>query len=300
QAIIMKNDLRWMDVKMALASGEEPMDNSVIDGLKTVDKKVQGYDGINWGPEVTEMAKNREGKFRNLKGEKISKQKAKQIAKSFVGINKDVEAKVSSSGKNSGYAVYSVSMERPESDATVQMDITKIGGHPLWMIQDRETGKAKISLHKAELIAKKFLKDHGKGNMKMAQSAQYDDTGSFTFVKEQDGVRIYPESIRLKVSLDKGHVVGYDATDFVAFNRQREIKKPDLNQKQALKSLNENVDVKIVRKAIITNDLGKEVLCYEVLGTIKDDTYRIFVNANTGTEEKVKKLQNPRPIYRSA
>ncbi|HEX7066418.1 MAG TPA: germination protein YpeB [Bacillales bacterium] len=300
QAIIMKNDLRWMDVKMALASGEEPMDNSVIDGLRTVDKKVQGYDGINWGPEVTEMARNREGKFRNLKGEKISKQEAKQIAKRFIGINQDVEVKVRSSGKNSGYAVYSVSMKRPETDSTIQMDITKIGGHPLWMIQDRQTGKAKISLHKAEMIATKFLKNHGKANMTIAQSAQYDDTGSFTFVKKQDGVRIYPESIRLKVSLDKGRVVGYDATDFVAFNREREIKKPQLSQKQALKSLNENVDVKIVRKAVVTNDLGKEVLCYEVLGTIKNDTYRIFVNANTGSEEKVKKLQNPRPIYRSA
>ncbi|HEX6923309.1 MAG TPA: germination protein YpeB [Bacillales bacterium] len=300
QAIIMKKDLRWMDVKAALASGEEPMDNSVIDGLKTVDKKVQGYDNINWGPEVTEMAKNREGQFAKLKGDKISPQEAKKVAREFFGFGQEVEIRVTGSGRNSNYAAYSVSMKNPKTGSTIQMDITKIGGHPIWMIQDRQTGKAKISLHKAQQIAAKFLKKHDKKNMKMAQSTQYDDTGSFTFVKVKDGVRIYPESIRLKVSLNKGNIVGYDGTDYIAFQRKREFKKPKLSRKEALKSLNENVDVKVMRKALITNDLGKEVLCYEILGTINDDTYRIFVNANNGVEEKVKKLQNPRPIYHSA
>jgi spore germination protein len=39
------------------------------------------------------------------------------------------------------------------------------------------------------------------------------------------------------------------------------------------------------------------VLCYEFLGTIKNDTYRIFINADTGFEEKVEKLQNSEPLY---
>lgn len=51
------------------------------------------------------------------------------------------------------------------------------------------------------------------------------------------------------------------------------------------------------RLAIISNELGKEVLCYEFLGTLGKDTYRIFINANDGKEENVEKLQNAEPVY---
>lgn len=50
-------------------------------------------------------------------------------------------------------------------------------------------------------------------------------------------------------------------------------------------------------KALIINDIGEEVLCYEFLGTINEDTYRIFINADNGQEEKVEKLKNSEPIY---
>lgn len=301
QAVATKKHLQWTNVKMALASGQPHTDNAIIDGFKTVDKKVKGYEGIDWGPENAEMAKDRGAQFSHLKGKKITKQQAKKAAHKFLGFGQNFHTTVSLTGKGADHALYSVSMQNPNnSHSTIQMDITRIGGHPVWMIRDRKSGKAKISLHKAEQIAAKFLKQHGKKNMVMTMSDQYSDTGSFVFVKDNSNVLIYPESIRMKVSLSNGKVVGYDATDYIAYGKNRHFKKPKLTKKQALKHLNENVDVKIVRQAVVTNDIGKEVLCYEILGTINNDTYRIFVNANTGQEEMVKKLHNPSPIYRSA
>ena len=38
QHLVLKNNLRWMDVEMALASNRDPADNTIIDGLKTVEK----------------------------------------------------------------------------------------------------------------------------------------------------------------------------------------------------------------------------------------------------------------------
>ncbi|WP_374701717.1 hypothetical protein, partial [Bacillus wiedmannii] len=40
-----------------------------------------------------------------------------------------------------------------------------------------------------------------------------------------------------------------------------------------------------------------EVLCYEFVGTLRKDTYQIFINANSGAEEKVKKMQAVEKIY---
>ena len=44
----MKNNLRWMDVEMALASNRDPADNTIIDGLKTVEKNVTSYSSTNF------------------------------------------------------------------------------------------------------------------------------------------------------------------------------------------------------------------------------------------------------------
>jgi len=43
QHMVLKNNLRWMDVEMALANGKEASDNTIIDGFKTVEKTVGGY-----------------------------------------------------------------------------------------------------------------------------------------------------------------------------------------------------------------------------------------------------------------
>lgn len=300
QAIASKNHLRWMDVKTTLASGKEPMDNAIIDGFKKMDQKVQDYDDTDWGPENAQMAKDREGKLDDLKGKKISGQRAKQVARKFFGFGSNVNVNLSQPKKGADYAAYNASMKDPRTGSMIHMNITQIGGHPIWMIQDQKAGKPKISLYNAGQIAAKFLKKHGKTNMKMTQSEQYDDVGMFTFVKMQNNARIYPESIRMKVALNNGKVVGYDATDYIAFQKNHDFGKPKLSRKQALKHINKNVKVHTTDLAVTTNDVGDEVLCYEILGTIHNDTYRIFINANTGAEEEVKKLDNPQSIYKTA
>jgi spore germination protein len=61
--------------------------------------------------------------------------------------------------------------------------------------------------------------------------------------------------------------------------------------------VNPNFKVMEERQSIIINNLDKEVLCYEFLGYIGDDTYRIFINAKDGIEEEVNKLKNAEAVY---
>ncbi|HET7629241.1 MAG TPA: germination protein YpeB [Bacillales bacterium] len=300
QAIMMKNDLRWMDVKMALASGKNPADNTVIDGLKTMDRNVEKFEDVNWDPELAEKSELRRERLNHLAGEKISRQEAKRIAVEFSEIDNPGSIRVRETGKGGNYAAYSVSMYNPKTKTRMQADISKHGGRLLWMIQERIPGKRKVSLHEAMLNAKRFLKRHGIKDMEMTESEQYDDDGIFTFVKKQNGVRIYPESIRLKVSLTHGRVIAYDASNYIAFQSNEADRKPKMGKTEVVKNLNDRVDVKIVRPAVIFNDFGKKVLCYEIIGTLNNDTYRVFLNADTGKEEQVKKMQNPSAIYQPA
>ena len=132
----------------------------------------------------------------------------------------------------------------------------------------------------------------------MNESAQYDSIGVFSYVPNENGILLYPDTLKIKVALDDGQIIGFSAKDFLAAHRKRQVPKPELKEKQAREKINQKVMVQEKQtSAVITNELGEEVLCYEFLGTIDDDTYRMFINASSGMEEKVEKLKNAEPIF---
>lgn len=56
QHLVLENNLRWMDVEMALATNKQG-DNTIIDGLKTVEDKVDGYQETSFGVTNVNMEK---------------------------------------------------------------------------------------------------------------------------------------------------------------------------------------------------------------------------------------------------
>lgn len=299
QHLVLKNNLRWMDVELALATGKQSGDNTIIDGFKTVEQTVQSFGETELGATMVGMQKQDEN-YKHLKGEIITKNEAVSTAKKYSGLGTNVDVKVTESGKGSDYGFYSISIEHKGSNEEANMDITKKGGYPIWFILSRDVNKQKISLNDASNRAAKFLKAHNFQSLVPFESAQYDHIGVFTFVTEQDGVRIYPESIKIKVALDNGNILGFSAEDYLKTHHTRNITKPKLKENEAKKEVNPKLKVMESRLAVVLNDLNKEVLCYEFLGTLGEDTYRIFINAQSGDEEKVEKLNNAEPIYENA
>ncbi|MGM7721894.1 germination protein YpeB [uncultured Metabacillus sp.] len=296
QHLVIENNLRWMDVELALASGQKQMDNTIIDGFKTVEENVEAYSESDFGASFTAMKKSKEKGFNQLEGKEINEEEAKKIAKTFV--EKSVtDIKVTENGEGSSFGFYSVSMNDKKNKTEINMDITKKGGHPIFLVQNREIKKQAISLNEASNNARDFLKEHGFKDLDLFESAQYDNTGVFSFVSILDGVRVYPDTVRIKVALDDGKVIGFSARDYLAAHKQREIPKPKITKQEAVKRLNPSLEVQEDRLAIITNELGEEILCFEFLGTIDQDTFRIYINAETGMEEKIEKLKNPEPIF---
>ncbi|MEX3714055.1 germination protein YpeB [Cytobacillus horneckiae] len=296
QHMVLKNDLRWMDVETALASGNEAADNTIIDGFQTVEKTVEGYDETDLGPAFVNMQKKDEN-FKYLEGKEITKEEAVKEARKYAGLPKDSKVRVTESGEGSKYGFYSVTIEAPNSQIEANMDITKKGGYPIWFIMARDVKEQNISLNDASNIAIEFLKENGFEDLDLFESAQYDQTGVFTFVSKQDDVRIYPDSIKMKVALDDGKILGFAAEDYLKSHHQREIPEAQLSLEEARAKLNPQVEIMEDRMAVILNDLNQEVLCYEFMATLGNDTYRIFINSEDGREEKVEKLQNAERIY---
>ncbi|MBO0994739.1 germination protein YpeB [Bacillus sp. SD088] len=295
QHSVLENNLRWMDVELALASGKEAADNTIIDGFKTVDKKVKGFDEENLEDTTMVTFQKREENFKHLKGKSISKEEAVSLAKDYAGLKDISDVKVAKSGKGSEYRFYSVNLD--SGGDQVSLDMTEKGGYPIWLINHRDIGDQKISLNEAASKAEEYLQAHQYKDLHLNESLQYDTQGLFTFTTIQDGVTIYPESIKVKVALDNGQIIGFAASDYLKGQHEREIPEPKLTEQEAEEYINGNVEIRDHQLAIVANDLGKDVFCHEFVGTMNNDTYRIFINAETGMEEKVDKLQNAEPLY---
>ncbi len=299
QHMVLDNHLTWMDVELALATEGAPQDNTIIDGFKTVEKTVESYSETEFGASMITMKKE-DDKFQYLKGDKIDKNEAEKIAKKWANPQNKVEVKVTENGDGADYGFFSVYIEDKKNKTHSTMDITKKGGYPIWFLSSRDVKDQKISLDDASNKAIAFLKDRDFQDLDLFESAQYDNMGVFTFVGTKNDVRIYPDAIRVKVALDNGDIVGFSAEDYLKSNHEREIPEPTLSAAEAKKQVNPNVKIMDEGLGVILNDLSKEVLCYEFYGVLEDDTYRIYINAESGIEEKVEKLSNAEQIYEDA
>jgi len=291
QHLVFEDKLRWMDVELAYAKEQNPKNNVIIDGFKSVESSVASYSDANMDPALTNFKVNRNN-LANVKGDNISKSQAKEIARKFLELNGSEKIKVSHTGEKLEDHYYSLEITDPKQKNEIYMDITEKGGFPLWVINNREIGKQKIDLNKASLNGLKFLERNKYPNMELFQSSQYDTIGVFTYVSNIKGVRIYPELITMKIALDDGSIVGFSAKNYLAAYTKRKIPEPKISIEEARKSVNSSMKIMEERKAIILNKLNQEILCYEFVGIRGNDTYQVFINANTAVEEQIKKLNN--------
>ncbi|GAB6935531.1 MAG: germination protein YpeB [Calditerricola sp.] len=294
QTAILERQLRWMDVELALASEDKQMDNTIIDGLRTVDDRVRQYGELDFGVEAAYEGEFDKNELDKRWGQPITAEEAKKRALAFLGVRPDANLKVRVVENKRGveYRSYSVAIRRPgdKADQDVNVDVTYRGGHVLWMLDNRPVDKPRLTLDQGLDKATAFLKQRGLSNMEAMEVSQYDGVGVYKFVATQNGVRLYPDAVAVQVALDSGRIVGYSAESYLRHHRPRTLPAPGLTEAQARRHLNGHVRVEDAGLALIKNDTGREVLCYEFLVRNGQDRYRIFLNAQTGEEEKIEDI----------
>lgn len=300
QSMIIQEDLRWMDVEMALASEDEPLDNAIIDGFKIVDEKVDGFAEVDFGPGAVGLSSSDEKLAESLEGKKnVTEQEAKELAKKFLNLKNMDGAEVTKTLDGLAYHAYNISIPDEKHGTNIIVEVTEKGGLITWMMNERNINEQSISLNEASENAKKFLSRNGFENIQLIDSKQYDNIGVFNFTKLEDNVRIYSQAAVVEVALDEGDIIGYEGFSYIENDGKERVDLiPSLSEEEARKFLNPNLQVMDHHVAVIKNQLEEEVLCHEFFGVINHDTYQIFINAENGREELVKKLANAEPIYR--
>ncbi|WP_102707138.1 germination protein YpeB [Terribacillus saccharophilus] len=289
QNTVLGDNLHWTDVELALSDDEpDHSDNTIISSFQTVEDTSGGFSDEKEFNSGALPASNEEHKFEGVTGKRINQKQAKTVAAKAFDLNTISGIEGGKSGKGSDVPLYSLSYQKDGESGYA--DISQKGGHVLTLMMQREREEPKLGLHDAQQKAQDFLEEQKLTEMEMVQSSQYDSVGIFFFVPVQNDVRIYADIVQVKVALDNGDILGYNARDYFMNHHERDIQKPKLTEEQATEKLNQNVKVQETHLALIENDTHEETLVYEIMGTRNDDdTYRIYVNADTGKEEEIEK-----------
>ncbi|MCM3171431.1 germination protein YpeB [Paenibacillus sp. MER 99-2] len=288
QQKVLSDRLRWMDAETAMAAQGKVNDNTIVDGFRSVNQKVQQYPELDWGPSVSSMYTKRTVK--KLDGIPMTKEQIQHKAAKFS--NKSASnIQVQENGKGTDWESFTASVAQA-NDSKLMMDFTRNGGLLISYSDTRPIGTKKVSRKEVMTKAEHFLADKGYKDMKAVNYDEYGNLANLTYVRKQGDTLIYPEKISVRAGLDTGEVTGFQASDFVNEHKdQRNIPKARLTAEQARKKLNPDFEENYARKSLIENEFSKEVLCYEFGGRINGTRYRIYINADTGTEEAVEEIK---------
>lgn len=166
--------------------------------------------------------------------------------------------------------------------------ITKSGGYPLYMISSKFAGEVKIKQDKAVKSAKEFLEKIGYAKLK--ESYYYTDDGICTinFASYDNGIVIYPDLIKVSVSLENGEILSFDASGFAHNHHNRKTFIPTLTEAQAIKKINNTLTVIDTQLCIIPTDWKSEQYCYEIhCKTEKGQELLVYIDCNTGEEDNI-------------
>jgi len=290
QARALEQNIRWMDVEVEMATQNMQRDNTIIDGFRTVDKKVTQFSEVDFGPSSLSIFTSR--RTRKLEGSEISAEEAKKVAFQFLHLPEDLRVKVVENGKGTEFESYSVTVVDEQDDGSrLNVDVAKHGGKVLYFMNHREVNDSRLSVDEATRIAEQFLAEHDYGELTPVSYDTYLNTAAITFAAVRDGIIVYPQKLVVQVALDNGEVTGLQASDYLYEDHSRSLHQPEMTVEEAKKLLNRNFQIQRHQIALIENDLNEEVICHEFTGTINGGVYRIYLNGQTGMEEKIEHIE---------
>ena len=226
-----------------------------------------------------------------LPNNRVSMEDAARTAREFFGEDRvqDIEpfevGEGASEQRIPAYTFY-LYPNNQQRELAVYAGVSQQGGRVLWMANPRPISNPQISIEEAESYALDYLNKKGFDSMEPNYSLQNDGYILFNFANKQNGVTIYPDLIKVKVALDTGEIVGFDASAYYLNNQNRNFETPAISIEEARSNLRTEFNIDSERLALIPK--GKnEILCYEFKGNHAEGEFIIYVNVMTGREEQV-------------
>ena len=283
----LNNDLKEMEnkfidgtldlsAKLVKSAFSDSNITNINESLSNIEKSFENYPTIIYDGPFAEHIMNRKSEI--LSQKEVSREKAQDIAQKFVGV-----ALKYSGDSNGNIPSYIFSSK----DNDICIEISKNGGMVIMLTNSVTVKNPTISFDEASEIASDFLTKNNYYNMKQTGYTLEGNIINFAFAYTMDNYTIYPDHIRVKVSLHDGKICGFESNGYLFNHKERTIPTPALSKEGVTSNLNSNLEVEQVNMACIPRDNGTECWCYEIKATSNNKTFLIYVNTTTGHEEEI-------------
>ena len=267
----------------------QQVDNISKESFSNLEENFHEYSGLIYDGAFSEHLTSNEKK--GLTGDDIEEDKARQIVEEFIGKNNIKEISHLGFSENATIPVYDFSITNHE-DKTINMSVSKKGGHIVYFNTNREVNSEIISQEEADKKGKEYLEEKGFKDMKETYYLKQEGIVTINYAATQNNVVMYPDLIKVKVALDNGEILGIETTGYLNNHAQRDVSKINITQEEAKKTLNKNLDIQSEGLAVIPTEWQTEILCYEFKGKVEDREFLVYINADNGREEDILIITN--------
>lgn len=225
-------------------------------------------------------------KVKGLTGSEISKDEAYKIVDSYFKNISNLQYQGQTNGKFNTYNYVLLNTDNQK----VYVQVTKTGGKILTVSGHVDSDVKNISMQQAEKIALDFAKGNGVEDADIVWSEELDSQAYFNISPKQNGIILYPDLVKVKVDLENGNVIGYDAVSYWINHTSREISGATVTKEMAKTNIDTSFSIKNERLVLSPLNYNREVLCWEFECERNGSTYYIYINANTNVEENILKV----------
>lgn len=274
--------IKWDELEKI--GNEKLPDNDISNSISEVGKTFQNYEGLIYDGAFSDHLLSSEPKF--LSQKEISEDDAKKYIEEVI-LNDEKIDKIEFKGESNGrIKLYNFDVTL-DSKQKRTISITKNDCKLYLMIGDKNVKEQNISFDEAKKRGMEFLNKLGIDNMIETYYQKTENMIVINYAATQDGVILYPDLIKVKISLDDGKVYGVEAAGYIFNHTTRNNLKPSISQEKAKSILNSSLEIISSDMALIPTESNSEILTYEFKGKIDNREFLIYINADNASEEKV-------------
>jgi len=259
---------------------------SVGDGFQEVEKGFSDYASLIYDGPFSQHIQNKEANL-TKNAPAITADDAKQRVMNFLGVDKaqSVEITGESEGRIPTFDCKAITTDK---NREIMVSVTKNGGNILLVLDNRNPETETMDVNAAALKAREFLQAQGFTSMKESYYQRDGNTVTINYAYSQGKFTMYTDLIKVKIALDNGEMVGFEANGFIT-NHVANRKLPTINitEEQARAKVKKELVITNVNYALIPLETGQEVYCYELKGTFNEKNFLIYINVENGNEEKI-------------
>lgn len=280
--------LKWDEVeKVASEKLDEDKNKLNLNGLEKVKDSLEDYEGLIYDGAFSNHIET--SKPKSLTGKVVTVEAAAAKVRQCVknATEREIEEVIYNGESKGRLDVYNFEVKLKDTDYTIDVDITKQDGKLVLFMSDRPVEDKKLEIEQAKEIGDKYLQKLGLSDFDSTYYQTTENMTTINYAATQDDVLLYPDLIKVKIAMDTGEICSVECTGYIFNHMQRKNLLPRITEQQAKENLSKDMKLETTRLAIIPTASNNEVLTYEFKGTIEDNTFLIYINANTGKEENI-------------